>query len=290
MGTSSSFGGPSGATPLIPSWLKNDSTGDGDTASPEAETPDSTSEGDQSQPPNEVGDQISPDPRRFTSPRGNFTRYVRSAGKDRRSLGRAVSSYVATSTGGARTAAQRMGASRQAGAQLLGFLADVRFKGPREALRSWNLEGLTGRPIEEVFLALADYICPDGGSVDDGIAREAYIETIIAMSEAGMTDLDDLNPEQILSIFEIYVTHAVEARILNDIGTKLIVMPDNVQAVVSIEHQLRDFIQNAVSDALTEAGGAAGWLPQNRDQSFVNTVYERSFHFLQLLGEIEANK
>ena len=75
-----------------------------------------------------------------------------------------------------------MGASRGSGARLLGFLADAQARGVREALRSLDLESLAGRPIAEIFVGLADYICPGAGTVDEGIAREAYIETIIELT------------------------------------------------------------------------------------------------------------
>ena len=48
---------------------------------------------------------------RFTAARGNFSRFAGSGGTDRASLGRAVSSYVSSASGGSRTAAQRMARS-----------------------------------------------------------------------------------------------------------------------------------------------------------------------------------
>ena len=71
-----------------------------------------------------------------------------------------------------------MGSSLQTGAGLVRFLNDAAANGVREALRTLNLEGLAGRPIEEIFAGLSDYICPEGGSIDEGIARDAFIETI----------------------------------------------------------------------------------------------------------------
>ena len=69
------------------------------------------------------------DPQRFSGARNCFTRFAGSGGTDRANLGRAVSRYVSTSAGGARQAAQRMGASRSAGARLLGFLVDAQARG-----------------------------------------------------------------------------------------------------------------------------------------------------------------
>lgn len=294
MGTSSAYGGPGGGTPLVPSWLGSE----GAPAAPAVPAaPDSTPVGDPvapplvpSAPPNRPAIPAPADASRFTSARGNFTRFAHSGGSDRASLGRAVSGYVSTSSGGARQAAQRMGASRGAGARLLGFLTDAQARGAREALRSLNLEELAGRPIAEVFVGLADYICPSAGTVDEGIAREAFIETIIELTTLGVTDLDALTPDQMQTVFELYATHAIEARLCNDIGTKLITVPTDAQAALRVQGQLRDFIRNGVSDALTAARAETPTLTQDRVNSFVDSVYERAFGILQALGNAEADQ
>jgi len=183
-----------------------------------------------------------------------------------------------------------MGASRGAGARLLGFLTDAQARGAREALRSLNLEELAGRPIAEVFIGLADYICPSAGTVDEGIAREAFIETIIELTTLGVTDLDALTSDQMQTVFELYATHAIEARLCNDIGTKLITVPNDAQAALRVQGQLRDFIRNGVSDALTAARAETPTLTQDRVNSFVDSVYERAFGILQALGNAEADQ
>jgi hypothetical protein len=297
MGTSSAYGGPGGGTPLVPTWLGSEGAADAPAAPAVPAAPDSTPVGDPtvpppvpSAPPNRPAIPAPADASRFTSARGNFTRFAHSGGSDRASLGRAVSGYVSTSSGGARQAAQRMGASRGAGARLLGFLTDAQARGAREALRSLNLEELAGRPIAEVFVGLADYICPSAGTVDEGIAREAFIETIIELTTLGVTDLDALTPDQMQTVFELYATHAIEARLCNDIGTKLITVPTDAQAALRVQGQLRDFIRNGVSDALTAARAETPTLTQDRVNSFVDSVYERAFGILQALGNAEADQ
>lgn len=289
MGTSSAYGGPGGGTPLVPSWL------DSDDAVP-LSAPDSefggllqTQEPVVPAPPNRPEIPAIGEPHRFTGARNNFTRFARSGGSDRASLGRAVSGYVSTSSGGARQAAQRMGASRGAGARLLNFLTAAQTTGAKEALRALNLEGLAGRPIDEVFLGLADYICPNAGTVDEGIAREAFIETIIELTTLGVTDLDALTPDQMQTVFELYATHAIEARLCNDIGTKVITAPADARTAILVQEQLRDFIRNAVSDALTEVRAEPPVLTQDLVLSFVDSVYERAFGILQALGDAEVD-
>ena len=282
MGTSTAYSGPNGGTPLIPSWLGDDPVPAPSGSGPGGDEPPVSP----SRPP--IPEMA--DPQRFSGARSNFTRFSGSGGSDRASLGRALSNYVSKSTGGSRQAAQRMGSSRAAGARLLGFLADAQARGVREALRELNLESLAGRPIAEIFIGLADHICPGTGTVDEGIARDAYIETIVELASEGLTDLSTFTPEQMQTVFELYATHAIEARILNDIGTKAVMMPASAQVAHRVEQQLRDFIRGGVSDALVREREKSPNPNSERVHAFVDAVYESAFSILQALGEAEADK
>ncbi len=242
MGTSNSYGGSGGGKPLVPSWLPGDGSPSPPPPSPPPPPPPPAAPPPQTPapqaPPGTPPDMppappLPPEPApgdagRFTSARSNFSRFASSGGQNRGSLGRAVSQYVSTSAGGSRTAARRMGASRQASANLASFLSGAIASGPREALRTLRLESLAGRPIEEIFLGMMDYVCPTGGSIDESIAREAFVETIADLAENGLTDFDALNADQLQTILELYASHAIEARLCNDIGTKIVSFPSDV--------------------------------------------------------------
>jgi hypothetical protein len=230
------------------------------------------------------------DSTRFSTARNNFSRFAGSGGNDRRSLGRAVSSYVGSSSGGARTAAARMGSTRGASRRLVGFLSDAVTRGATEALRALNLDALAGRPIEEIFLGLADYVCPDGGNIDEGIAREAFIETIADLAGAGITDLDGLTPDQMQTVFELYATNAIEARLCNDIGAKVVILPSDSRQAARVQAQLNDFVRRAVADALTAARAVATALTPGRVLTFVGSICEQAFAILQIMGDAEAEK
>lgn len=297
MGTSSAYDGPGSDTPLVPSWLEP--AGGGAPTVPVGTQPAGVAPAEL--PPEPSASPVVPaapavlpafpavpTPLRFRAARSNFSRFVRSGGSDRASLGRAVSGYVTSASGGARQAARRMGSSRVAGGRLLGFLSHAQASGAREALRSLNLEGLAGRPIEEVFLGLADYVCPSGGTVDAGIARDAFIETIADLANSGITDLDTLTVDQMQTVFELYATHAIEARLCNDIGAKVVTLPSDIRAARQVQEQLEDYIRRGVSDALTAARSAIQVLTPERVLSFVDNVYEAAFDILRVMGEAEA--
>ena len=315
MGTSNPFGGQPGNSPLVPSWVgdgdsvpgASDGTGpdgqpqggDGpgpphgppvpDGTRPDGQPPggDTPPTGPPMPPPRAPIPPIA-DPRRFAPARNNFSRFARSGGTDRRSLGRAVSHYVSSSTGGARTAAARMGSSRGAGGRLLGFLSEVATRGADAALRTLDLGVLAGRPIEEIFLGLVDYVCPDGGSVDEGIAREAFVETIADLAGAGITDLDGLTAEQMQTVFELYATNAIEARLCNDIGSRTITFPSDSRAAARVQAQLHDFIRRGVADALATADVAATALTPETVLGFVEGIYEEAFAILEIMGDAEG--
>ncbi|MCE8000537.1 MAG: hypothetical protein HEP70_16890 [Rhodobiaceae bacterium] len=296
MGTSNAFGGASGGTPLVPSWLEGGGDGNssdgGDGTGPDDGAFNDAPDSDAGTPPAAPADRVPAPPPptgdRFRSARSNFTRFAGSGGDDRRSLARAVSQYVSLSAGGSAQAARRMGSSRSTASGLVSFLGNASANGVREALRSLDLESLAGRPVEEVFAGLADYICPDGGSIDEGIARDAFIETIADLADAGITDIDGLTSEQIQTVFELYAAHAIEARICNDIGTKVVTMPSDVRTVERIETQLSEFIQRGVSDAVNASGVDVGALSSQQVAGFVDSIYEVAFDMLEALGESEA--
>lgn len=222
--------------------------------------------------------------------RNSFTRFASSGGRDRRSLGRSVSRYVSTTTGGARTAAQRMGASRAAGSRLLGFLSDTVSRGAGEALRALNLGALAGRPVEDVFLGISDYVCPDGGTIDEGIARDAFIEMIADLADSGINDFNALSPDQMQTVFELYASHAIMARLCNDIGAKAVSVPSNVLDAQRVQTQLLEFIRGGVSDALTRARDALQALTPDRVLGFVENIYEQAFAVLQAMGDAAADE
>src|SRR5439155_6670385 len=114
-------------------------------------------------------------------------------------------------------------------------------------------------------------------TIDEGIARDAFIETIGDLAENGITNIDGLTPDQIQTIFELYAAHAIEARLCNDVGTKSIVLPANASAAARVQAQLLDFIRRGVADALTSARTAMQALTPDRVFGFVTNIYEQAF-------------
>lgn len=283
MGTSTSNAGTSGnGTPLVPSWLDPGSSDVGGTGADEPKgNPLQTEKPPIPEPA---------DPNRYQAPRTAFSKFARSGGSDQRSMGRAVSSYVSRSSGGSKGAVQKMGSSRGTAARLLNFLNDAATRGIDETLRSLNLDSLTGRPIDEIFVGIADYILPEGGSADAGIARDAFIQTIAQVAEAGSFDLASLNSDQVQAVIEAYTTRSIELRIYNEIGTKAVSMPKDITTATAIQEQLHDFISNGVSEVFINLDQRPLPLRPDETLAYVDQIYEKSFDLLVALGDNMENE
>lgn len=206
-----------------------------------------------------------------------------------RALGRSLGHYVRTSSGGAANAARKMAPSRSAAAGLLSFLRDTRASGVTAALQRLDLEGLAGRPSATIFLSLCDVLCPDGGSIDEAIAREAFVETIAECVEAGI-DLENLTAAQVLEVLEAFVAHSIDARLLNDIGMNAVSLPQDINAVRRVQRQVHAFVRGAVHDAVHRAQAAFADLTQQRLDAAVREVYRSAFTLLEALADQEASR
>jgi hypothetical protein len=293
MGTSKGYGGPSSG--LIPSWV--DDPAPGVATGPSPLTPTAPAIG----APRTPGQPGAPAPARPHAPaprpdtsgagglggaRGSFSRFARTG--SRSALGSALSNYVRNGTGGARRAARRMGSSRAAGARLLGLVRNFQTLGPAETLRQLNLAGFAGRPAAEVFVGLLEFVCPPGGAVDEAIARQAMLETIGDMAEAGVGSFDALTPDQMGEFFLDFVSRSIEGRVMADLGGRGVTLPDSVAAVENAQAQLHDFVTGCTRGQL--AGGLDGVerMSDREIERVVNQIYEAAFELVAAAGEAVA--
>lgn len=220
------------------------------------------------------------------TPRGSFTRFARTG--SRSALGRALSGYVRSGTGGARRAARRMGSSRAAAGGLLGVIRDFQRFGPTETLRQLNLSGLVAQPAADVFVAILEFICPPGGAVDDAIARQAMLETIGDLAEAGVGSFDTLTPAQLQDVFFDFISRSIEGRVMADLGARGITLPDDVAAVERAQAQLHDFVVGATRGQLAGRLEGVSRLSDRDIGTVVDQIYETAFELVAVAGEAVA--
>ncbi|MRE41966.1 hypothetical protein GIJ60_24490 [Klebsiella quasipneumoniae] len=277
MGTSKSYGGPTNG--LVPDFVDNP-------PAPTLPISPTTPEDDQLQGRPLTPSLIPPDSNGagpLSTPKGNFTRYVRSG--SRSSLGKAIAGYVRNGTGGTSRASRRMGSSRVVAGGLLNILGDFQQGGAEQALQRFNLSNLAGEPAVTVFVSLVEFLCPPGGSVDEGVSRQAMLDTIADMSDTDVVTFDSLNTEQMQEIFIGFIVHSIEGRIMADIGKNGIKLPDDVDAIGDIQDTLHDFVDGAtrvqLRDELRDVSGLSG----REINQKVEQIYELAFELIASEGE-----
>ena len=120
---------------------------------------------------------------RFTQPRGEFTRYINSAGRDTSMARRSIANYVRNSMGGSRNATQRLGVARNSSAKLLDVTGIFASGGVQAVERYLSLENLSKKSATDVLLSIADFVCPDGANSwywDSPVEKGSRYETFVA--------------------------------------------------------------------------------------------------------------
>jgi hypothetical protein len=290
MGTSGSSRGPGSNTALVPSWLDEPTPAPvlpvpGGGAATPADSDDAGTAGDD--PPPAPAIKPPPIAARFQAARRNFSAFAGSGGSDRGALRRAVRDYVRSGTGGAANAARRMGASRAAASGALGLFQGFQRNGVDATLRRLNLGNLIGRPPQDVFAGLTDAICRDGGSIDEGIARDAWLETVGELDALGIEDVAALTADQMQEMFLVFVAHAIEARLFQDIGAKGLSIAADLATIRAFEAQFRSYIRRSVRDSFAADLKQLTTLSDQQIGNIVDQTYRDAWGLLEVWGDAE---
>lgn len=294
MGTSGASKGLGGGTALIPSWLDED-PGEplpcGEDPTPGTEQDGATGEGKPSGEPASPAPAVLPQlpppalPARFRGGRRNFTAFARSRGNDYRALRRGIRDAVRSGSGGARNAVRRMGASRAVAGAALGVFRGFQRDGVQTTLRRLNLDSLVGRPPTEIFLGLTDVICPDGGAIDEGIARDAWLETVAELEALDATESSTLSDTQIREVFLAFVSHSIEARVFQDIGVNGFKVAPDLAAIERFEAELRSYIRFSVRDSFSSSVTSLEALSDRQIRAVVDRTYTEAWDLLVMWGD-----
>lgn len=178
-----------------------------------------------------------------------------------------------------------MGSSRQVAAGLLGIVRDYENLGATELLSKFHLDELAGKPAEDVLLQLGELVCPPGGSIDEGIARNALMEAIAELAESGVQSFDQLSETELKELLAAFLTYSIEGRIVNDVGMKEISLPSSTTQVIEIQQQLHDFIRNCVKDVIVTRLTSVRHLTNKQVDKTMSSIYEACFELIEALSE-----
>jgi hypothetical protein len=280
VGTSSSYGGP--LSGLVPDWVDGVDPGMGGDdgsdkdGSADSSDPDNPAPNDDGSKP-EAPPTVAPPGGKFTYPRGQFTRFTNGGGS--KSLGRALKGYVSAAGGGA-GATRRMPHSTRVASGVAGLASAVANDGAEAALARFDLQDLAGRPAAEVLEAVAEVICPDGGTIDEAIARDAMLEAIAEVAEDDPGAFDELSMDQLDAFLCDVITRSVVTKVLNEIGTNALHGSASDADFREAERITRDYTQGRVRDALGNRFDAASRPTQTEIDRSISEVYADTFDML----------
>lgn len=180
-----------------------------------------------------------------------------------------------------------MGPSRRTAVGIGGLANDVVQRGAVEALRPFNLQSLAGSPASEVFIALTDVLCPEGGTIDEAIARNALLETAAELAATGDVPFDALTPAALEAVFLGTISRSIETKLFNELGASAIVLTADISALRTIQRTLHDYIAGKVRDTFTFIGQSVTAMPRADIDRYVTTIYEGAFSLLEAFGDDE---
>lgn len=278
MGTSKGYSGaPSG---LVPSWVDDIAPGAAAADGSGGDGPASAPAGDSPRIPAAGPDTSAAG--RLSAAKGNFTRFVRHGDTDK--LRRAVAQYVRNGTGSSQKAARRMGASRAVGTRLLQVIRDVDRQGAVAALQKLNLQHLANQPAADVFLAMLETICPPGGRIDEAIARQAMLDAIAKLADAGMGAFVQMTGEQLSEFFQSFVINTIDGRVIADIGEHAIDLPESVEDVEHILEQLHEFVSSCVRGHLGDHFDGLSEQSDEQVKGTVERIYVAAFDLVSAMA------
>lgn len=194
MGTSSSFGGPKGKSPLLPPWAPN-----GD--SPDSDNNDNDPEkGDAPKKENNENDLS----KNYSGAKRALSRYINNATGI--TVKHAARSYV-RSLGGAKKASRSSSGGKRAIANLGGVLGSIASRGLEQTLTNLGLQDLIGKSAEIVFAGIVDAIAPVGTTNEEADARQAIIDALDKLYDK--FKLDDNNINKLDSLSESDIKEAI---------------------------------------------------------------------------------
>lgn len=263
MGTSTRNKGQSGHTPLVPSWLEEDDENEKNDSNTYPKIP----------PEGDV--------HRFTGPRKSFTEYVNHGGRNVSSMKAAVSHYVRRSLGGSTNATKRLGSARRSTGRLFDVLNTLGFAGSIDRIANeLSIENLEGLSADEFFVRIADFIVPDGGPNDEGIARSAYFDAIIDNPELRETPIEQLNQAGREAVLQNFMRKVIVEHIMNDIANQVIQLPNDMNEISHIERQVEQLVKNNISDAFTDFHKKGSPIRSGNAQKITDRIYVRVYDIL----------
>lgn len=239
MGTSSSYGGPKGNSPLLPPWAQP--------GLPQESGEDDQGGGEQAPQP---GRTVPPPMVNFQGAKSRMTRFANSGG-GRAGVRRVARGYV-SARGGSRRASQAALGGRAGTGRLGAFLSDVVNRGAEAASRSLGLAGVVGRDAEVVFAEIANALASNGATLEDAAARRATDEALysiyrrIELVGGDLAELDRLDEAAVREVLQDSVAGYIYHRWLQELGERIESNAISAKEATILEREVKDYVTEVV--------------------------------------------
>ena len=127
----------------------------------------------------------------------------------------------------------------------------------------------------------------NGGSIDEGIARDAWLETVASLDAPAGVDADTLTPDQMRDAFLRFMAHTIEGRLFQDIGARGFKFAADLAAIESFERQLRSYIRRSVRDSFSGDLTAPATLSNQQINVIVDRTYDEAWELMVTFGDAE---
>ena len=290
MGTSSSYGGPTGNNPLLPDWAQD---GDAAPPSPPQESEEDGPDGDNGE--NATEDQSSNNeqpsqapvrnPVNFRGAKSSMTRFV-SGGGGSGGVARVGRNYVGA-RGGSRRSAKAATSGRASTGRLGSFLSSVANRGISAAARELGLGNLAGRTASEVFAAIANRLAPSGSTLEEAAARRAVDDALFSLykqydlANADISSLDQMDTDAIRSAVESSVSAYIFHRWLQELGDRIEENAVSADQAVLLEREVRDYVTQTVQLDLKDVDVMTLDWDGPEGNRIVERIYQEAYGLLE---------
>jgi len=282
MGTSSAYGGPSGAASLLPPWTDLEVPALGvPLAGPPAETPHP--EAPAASPP--VIPVIT-----WDKAKAAMTRFASSGGASttlgRRRLRSAARAYVRAHNG-ARGAAQAARHGRATAQRLGAFLGSIVEHGVAATVERFRLQDFISRRPEDLLAAVLDIITPPGSEPEAAAARAAGTDTLAELFgiqegvEGNTLDaFESLGLDDIRVVFQKLLANYICERLVQTLARKL--EGQATADVIRLEQDIRAFVTGTIELDLQGVNPLHLDWEGEAGRRFIQRIYQDGFTLISL--------
>lgn len=276
MGTSSSYGGPKGKNPLLPTGFEDEFSGS-DTNDSQTTPPDTND--NQATTPDV---QVNPETEKWRNAKSQISKLIKGTSGN---TGGAVSSYV-SALGGARKAAGTAYSGKSTTAKLGGLLSRVSSSGFRSTLDHYNID-YHERNIEEVLSDLVNKLAPSPDTKEDSIARNALLDVMeilydkISENDGNLDLLDQLDKETFNEMMEAYISFYIYERLLSDLESRIEIYAQDSQSALDIEEKIKEYIKGNVKNKLNDKDFSEIDYNANSIQEIIEQIYSDCYEVIE---------